>query len=121
MTNHSSKAETGAGLRTLFAGALLCGGAAVATSAVASGHAWQAWAPLMFSAVLLLVALCYGMRAGILGTLLAGLIFAVFLFEPRGTYHVGNGAARANLAWMLLIGIAFSFLFAPPTSGFRQR
>ena len=93
----------------------------MATSAVAVGHPWRVWAPLMFSAVLLLIALWYGMRAGIIGTLLAALVFAVFLVEPRGTLHAPDPAARSSLAWMLLIGIAFSFLFAPPTSGFRQR
>jgi K+-sensing histidine kinase KdpD len=61
------------------------------------------------------------MRAGILGTVLAALVFAVFLLPPRGTLHVANDVAKSNLAWMLLIGIAFSFLFAPPTSGFPQR
>ncbi len=101
-------------------GAVLCAGAAVAASAVASGHPWQVWVPLVFSVVLLLIALFFGVRAGILGTLLAALIFAVFLFSPLGTIHVTNGMARSNLGWMLLIGFAFSLLFAPPTSGFRR-
>jgi K+-sensing histidine kinase KdpD len=103
-----------------LAGVMLCAGAAVALSAVASGHSWQVWVPLVFSAVLLLIALLFGVRAGILGTLLAALVFAVFLFSPSGTIHVSNGTARSNLGWMLLIGLAFSLLFAPSTSGFRR-
>lgn len=101
-------------------GIVLCAGAAGAVSAVAAGHAWQVWVPLVFSIVLLLIALFFGLRAGILGTLLAALVFAVFLFSPRGSIHVSNDIARTNLGWMLLIGLAFSLLFAPPTSGFRR-
>jgi K+-sensing histidine kinase KdpD len=101
-------------------GAALCAGAALAASAVASGHPWQVWVPLVFSAVLLLIALFFGVRAGIAGTLLAALVFANFLFSPLGSIHVADGVARSNLGWMLLIGLAFSFLFAPPTSGFRR-
>jgi K+-sensing histidine kinase KdpD len=99
---------------------VLCAGASVAVSAVASGHPWQVWVPLVFSVVLLLIALLFGVRAGILSTLLAALVFAVFLFSPLGSIHVSNGMARSNLGWMLLIGLAFSFLFAPPTSRFRR-
>jgi K+-sensing histidine kinase KdpD len=104
-----------------LAGVGICAGAAVAASAVASGHPWQVWVPLVFSAVLLLIALFFGVRAGIAGTLLAALVFAVFLFSPLGSIHVTNGVARSNLGWMLLIGLAFSLLFAPPTSRFRRR
>jgi len=47
-------------------------------------------------------------------------VFAAFLFAPTGSVSVANESARANLGWMLLIGIGFSFLFAPPGSGFRR-
>jgi K+-sensing histidine kinase KdpD len=104
-----------------LAGVVLCAGAAVAASAVASGHPWRVWVPLVFSVVLLLIALFFGVRAGIAGTLLAALVFAMFLFGPLGSIHVTDGVARSNLGWMLLIGLAFSLLFAPPASGFRRR
>ncbi len=97
-------------------GGLLCGIAALGASAVAGGHPWKTVVPLVFSAVLLAVALVFGARAGILGTLIATLVFAAVLFAPVGSIHVANGAARSNLGWMLLIGISFSLLFAPPTS-----
>ena len=101
-------------------GALLCAIAAVGMSVVALGHSWEVSVPLIFVAILLLVSAMFGARAGILGTVLAAIVFAGLLFRPIGSIHVSNEAARANLAWMLLLGISFSFLFAPPTSGFRR-
>jgi K+-sensing histidine kinase KdpD len=77
-------------------------------------------APLIFTAVLLVTAAIFGARAGILGTVLAALVFAGFLFGPLGSIQVANDSARANLGWMLLIGIGFSFLFAPPSSTIRR-
>lgn len=74
----------------------------------------------MFSIVLLAVALLFGARAGVIGTLLSALIFAVHLFSPVGNYHVTSEVARTNLGWMLMIGIAFSFLFAPQKRTFRR-
>jgi K+-sensing histidine kinase KdpD len=102
-------------------GGLVCGIAAVGLSAAAGGHQWKNIVPLVFTAVLLAIAALFGSRAGILGTVLAGLIFASFLFDPTGNIQVANEAARANLGWMMLIGIGFSFLFAPPSSGIRRR
>jgi len=101
-------------------GGILCGIAAVGASAAAEGHAWKNLVPLIFTSVLLAIAALFGARAGILGTILAGLVFASFLFAPTGSFSVANESARANLGWMLLIGIGFSFLFAPPGSGFRR-
>jgi len=101
-------------------GGLLCALAAIGFSAAAEGHAWKNIAPLIFTAILLLTAALFGARAGILGTVLAAMIFAGFLFGPVGSIHVANESARANLGWMLLIGIGFSFLFAPPTSNIRR-
>jgi K+-sensing histidine kinase KdpD len=101
-------------------GGILCGIAAVGASAAAEGHSWKNLVPLIFTSVLLVIAALFGARAGILGTILAGLVFAAFLFAPTGSISVANESARANLGWMLLIGIGFSFLFAPPRSGFRR-
>ena len=101
-------------------GALLCAVSAAGVSALAAGHAWQAWIPLGFVVMLLVVSAVFGTHAGILGTLLSAIIFAEFLFHPVGSFRVTNEAARSNLAWMLLLGISFSFLFAPPTGGLRR-
>jgi K+-sensing histidine kinase KdpD len=101
-------------------GGLVCGIAAVGLSAAAGGHEWKNIVPLAFTAVLLAIGTLFGSRAGILGTVLAALIFASFLFGPTGNIQVANEAARANLGWMMLIGIGFAFLFAPPSSGIRR-
>ena len=101
-------------------GGLVSALAAVAFSAAANGHEWKSLAPLMFTAVLLVVAAVFGARAGVLGSVLAAMVFAGFLFGPVGSIHVADESARANLGWMLLIGIGFSFLFAPPKSPIRR-
>lgn len=101
-------------------GALVCGVGAGAASVVGASHQWRALVPLAFTIVLLLIALLFGSRAGILGTVLAATIFAMFLFQPLGNLSIMDDSARSNLAWMLLIGVSFSFLFAPPTSGLHR-
>jgi K+-sensing histidine kinase KdpD len=95
--------------------------AAFATTALAAGHPWRVWVPLIFTGMIFLIALLFGFRAGLLGTVLAALVFAVFLFPPTGRINVADPAARTNLGWMMLTGIAFSFLFAPSGSRFRHR
>ena len=107
-------------LMDAMAGAILSALAAVIASAVSQGHSWKNLVPLVFILVLLVVAWLFGARAGIFGSVLAALIFAAFLFAPSGSIGVANENARSNLGWMLLVGIAFSFLFAPSTSGLRR-
>lgn len=102
-------------------GALLCGASAGVATLVAGHSTWRVCVPLVFTLVLLLISLIFGARAGIIGTLLAAVVFAAFLFPPLGNISVMDNGARSNIAWMLLIGFAFSFLFAPPTSGLRRQ
>ncbi len=102
-------------------GALLCGAGAGMVTLVAANYTWRVFVPLAFTLVLLLISLIFGARAGIIGTLLAAAVFAAFLFPPLGNISVIDDGARSNIAWMLLIGFAFSFLFAPPTSGLRRQ
>jgi K+-sensing histidine kinase KdpD len=101
-------------------GGLICAITALGACVLAAGHPWNVWVPLFFTGVLLLTALLFGARAGVIGTLAAALVFAEFLFRPMGSLRVSSAVARSNLGWMLLIGIALSFLFAPPRSKFRQ-
>jgi K+-sensing histidine kinase KdpD len=101
-------------------GGLVCALAALALSAAANGHTWKNMAPLIFTGVLLVIAGLFGSRAGIIGTVVAAMIFASFLFSPLGNMQVADQSARSNLGWMMLIGIGFSFLFAPPSSGMRR-
>ena len=67
--------------------------------------------PLFFLAVVLAVAHRFGTIAGVLGTVVAAVIFAACLFSPYGNLHVTNPQARESLNWMLLGGISLSFLF----------
>ncbi|HMC31043.1 MAG TPA: DUF4118 domain-containing protein [Candidatus Angelobacter sp.] len=101
-------------------GAAICGLAAIIATAVAEGHPWKVMVPLVFTVVLLVIAGIFGARAGVLGTVLAALVFAAFLFGPTGNLSMASDSARSNLGWMLLIGLVFSFLFAPSTSGLRR-
>lgn len=101
-------------------GALLSAIAAAGASVVAIGHSWEVSVPLVFVTILLLISAFFGARAGILGTIMAAVIFAIFLFRPLGSVQVGSDTARANLAWMLLLGISFALLFAPSSSGFHR-
>ncbi|HEX7287505.1 MAG TPA: DUF4118 domain-containing protein [Candidatus Angelobacter sp.] len=102
-------------------GGLICGIAALGVSGIASGHSWQNVVPLGFTVVLLAMAFVFGTRAGIVGSLVAAVVFAAFLFSPVRSVHVTSEAARSNLGWMLLIGISFSLLFAPPSSRWDRR
>jgi K+-sensing histidine kinase KdpD len=101
-------------------GGAISAGVAFGASVVAAGHSWKNLVPLVFIVALLVIAGLFGTRAGILGTVLAALVFATFLFGPVGNVSVASDSARTNLGWMLLIGIAFSFLFAPEDSGLRR-
>ena len=101
-------------------GGIVCSLAALGAIAASEGHTWKNMVPLLFTVVLLVIATVFGSRAGIFSTLLATLFFATLLFAPTGNVGVVNDSVRSNLGWMLLIGIGFSFLFAPPSSGFRR-
>jgi K+-sensing histidine kinase KdpD len=101
-------------------GAFLAAIAAAGTSMLAIGHSWEGSVPLIFVVILLVISAIFGARAGILGTVTAALIFATFLFRPLGKVQVASDVARSNLAWMLLLGICLSFLFAPQKSTFRR-
>jgi K+-sensing histidine kinase KdpD len=125
---HESR-ERGSTLRNFFSlpgagtltGGFICFIAALVTGSFASSHSWRAEVPLMFTIVLLLVALIFGAWAGVVGTVLSALVFATHLFGPLGELRVANDAARSNLGWMLMIGIAFSFLFAPEKTASRRQ
>jgi len=56
------------------------------------------------------VALRFGHLAGLLGTILAGVTFAKFLFEPLRHLAVQSQAGKNSLIWMILGGLALSGL-----------
>ena len=66
--------------------------------------------PFLFLAMVIFVAVHFGTLAGVVGTIAAALIFAGFLFEPRMSLAVRDSAAKSNLIWMIIAGIAASDL-----------
>jgi hypothetical protein len=98
----------------VFAGAFFGAIAAAAMGAISAGHSWRAAAPLAFIFVLIAIAEIFGSGAGFAGTLLSALVL-VLLLRPEDVVQ-----ARANVAWMVLIGILFSFFFAPRAAIFHR-
>jgi integral membrane sensor domain MASE1 len=71
--------------------------------------------PIAFLAVVLLVSVRCGVSSGVIGSAVAALIFAVFLFAPLGSPQVANKSARTNLAWLVLGGLSISYLLGSTT------
>jgi K+-sensing histidine kinase KdpD len=69
--------------------------------------------PIVFIVLIAVLAAYFGVAAGILGTILAALIFADWLYAPFGSLAVQNAGARAEIGWLLLGGVSLSFLLAP--------
>ena len=106
-------------LRALI-GVLIVGGAAFASAQLFAGHHEQVFLPLWFVAVLVALAIRYGIIVGVVGSLLSAAIFATTLFAPTGSLWISDLTARRNLAWMVLAGVALSCLFAPSGSAHRK-
>lgn len=65
--------------------------------------------PVVFLVVILLCARYFGLMAGILGSVGATVLFALFLFEPYGSFRVEDHQALSNLGLLLFAGIALSY------------
>ena len=91
-------------------GVAVCGVTAVLSSIALSNSTLRARLPIFFVLVILLIAARFGTAAGVLGCLLSGGIFAIVIFDPRGSLAVTDAGARANLGWMVLGGVSLSFL-----------
>jgi K+-sensing histidine kinase KdpD len=61
------------------------------------------------------------LAVAVVGSPLAALIFAYFLFPPLNSFHVANEAARVNLGWMVLAGIVISYLVVPQDPSARKK
>jgi K+-sensing histidine kinase KdpD len=90
-------------------GAAMCGIAAAALSLLMADIPGKPLLPLLFIIVLVAAALRYGVLSAILGSVMATMIFAYFLFVPVGSLTVKKGDARHNLAWMLVVGIPAAY------------
>jgi K+-sensing histidine kinase KdpD len=74
------------------------------------GSSFKTILPILFLAIIVFCAVRFGRVAGLLGTVIAARIFAVFLFEPTPSLGVADPAQRSNLIWMIVGGIAMSEL-----------
>ena len=96
----------------------ICAAIAAVAAKLFAKTAVAPWVPLLFLVVLMVLAAAYGTAVGVLGSLLSALIFAYLLFSPLHSTDVADHAARSSLAWMVVGGVALSYLLAP---GFRDR
>ncbi len=76
--------------------------------------------PFAFLVLVLALGAVYGRTVGILGSIVAALVFARYLYEPIGSLHIDQHDARSSLAWMLLAGISLSFLLLPASAGHHR-
>ncbi len=100
---------------------LLCAFAAWAVSLVQWRTSWRLFIPFVFLTFVLALGAMYGRMVGILGSIIAALVFARFMYEPLGSLRVEHQAARSSLAWMLLAGVTLSFLLLPASAHGKHR
>ena len=92
-------------------GTLCCMLAAAALIPMFSTSSVKSSLPLPFLLIIVLVALLFGRTAGVLGTVIAAILFAKYLFEPAGL-AVSDPVARTHLIWMVILGVVISDLLA---------
>ncbi len=98
-------------------GLVICATLAVASAYLFSKQSWIIFLPILFVAVLVAVAMRYGVMVGILGSVMCAAIFAHLLFSPLHSLRVADDTARASLAWMVLGGVAIPYLVLPGLRG----
>jgi K+-sensing histidine kinase KdpD len=95
-----------------FLASLVCGIAAALLSWLFKSSTSRALVPLVCLVFIVLVAIRFGARSGIIGSILATVVFCFALFPPLGAIRVDNVTERANVVWMLLGGISLSYLLS---------
>ncbi len=69
--------------------------------------------PIAFLAMVLGLGMLFGRTVGILGSIVGALVFAYALYRPLGSLSIRDPGARADVGWMLLAGVALSYLLLP--------
>jgi K+-sensing histidine kinase KdpD len=100
-----------------FIGIMICAWSAALMSFVFHNRSAKVVVPIAFLAIVLLVSIRCGVLAGVLGSVVATLIFAVFLYAPLGSPQVSDKSARSNLAWLVLGGLTISYLLGSTPGG----
>lgn len=67
-------------------------------------------APILFIFVVVAVAIRFGRKVGILGTLFGAALFALWLYPPFGSLRASAQQARGSLHALLLGGLVLSYL-----------
>jgi len=89
-------------------GAATCAATAALAALSFHGSPFQTALPFAFLAIIVAVAILFGRLAGVIGTAIAGLIFASILFDPSPSLAIDDPVAKAHLIWMVVIGVAVS-------------
>lgn len=87
-----------------------CGAAAALLAILFWNSRFYILATVIFTLVVVAVAMHFGRAVGIVGTLLGAAIFAVWLYPPLGSLRVNSQQARASLNVLLLGGLVLSYL-----------
>ncbi|HLK32546.1 MAG TPA: DUF4118 domain-containing protein [Terriglobales bacterium] len=91
-------------------GFVLCGFAASLLAILFWNSRLQILAPILFTIVVVAVAMRFGRKVGILGTLFGAAVFAIWLYPPLGTLRVSSTQARGSLNALLIGGLVLSYL-----------
>ena len=110
------RSKLNSGITRISFGVLLALGTSFLSAQAFAGSTLSTALPLWFILVLFAVAWWYGFAAGFLGSLVCAFVFAHFLFDPTGSWHVQSEVARRNLLWMVLGAVAMSHFLAPHRS-----
>jgi len=95
-------------------GTILCGTLALVVSVMGQAKPGKSALPIWFLAAVMVIVFRFGSLAGVLGTVVSGIIFALNLFEPLGRLAVHDQVQKNNLMWMVLVGLALSIFGRPP-------
>jgi K+-sensing histidine kinase KdpD len=88
----------------------VCGFAASLLAILFWNSRIQILAPILFTFVVVAVAVRFGRAVGILGTLFGAALFALWLYPPFGALRVSSQEARGSLNALLLGGLVLSYL-----------
>jgi K+-sensing histidine kinase KdpD len=94
---------------------VLCGASAAVSSLLFRATSQRSALPFVCLAIVVFVGSRFGAKAGILGSLLAAVIFAVLL-PPVGHFAIQSDAERSSVVWMVLAGVSLSYLVAKDPS-----
>lgn len=95
-------------------GFVLCGLAASLLAILFWNSHYQILAPILFTFVVVGVAVRFGRVVGILGTLFGAALFALWLYPPFGSLRVSSQQARGSLNALLVGGLVLSYLLGGP-------